>query len=157
MIEENISKNKNSFYVFSLFTIIFIGILVYSGMFIKAEFGSGARPRPTAGAAAKPPASSEIAGRYVGYTTISTGICSVGAHELVLEIDPDGNVKSTYGMKPDKFLAGRINPEGKIRLSFRDSGTVTTFDGELHAGHIAGRSSVTGDRTCDIPWELWRG
>ena len=79
------------------------------------------------------------------------------ANTFILELDEDGNAKSSYGMKPDKLLTGRINPDGRVKLSFRDNGFVVAFEGELHTNHILGHSSVTGDRTCDIAWDLWRG
>jgi hypothetical protein len=154
MIEEKLAKNKSNYYALTFFSLIFIAIFICAGLFVKAEYGSGAKPKPTAGP--KAPATAGMAGRYVGFTTISSGICSVGAHEFVLEIDEDGNVKSSYGMKADKLMAGRINPDGRIRLSFRDSGFVVAFEGELHSNQIYGHSTVTGDRTCDIAWELWR-
>jgi len=157
MIAEKLEKNRNNFYVFVFFTLAFIGIFICAGLFVKAEFG-GVRSNPVVGttASAPAPAPSEIVGRYIGFTTISTGICSVGAHEFVLEIDDNDNVKSSYGMKPDKLMTGRINSKGGIKLSFRDNGFVISFEGELHAAHITGHSSVTGDRTCDIAWDLRR-
>jgi len=154
MIEEKIEKNKSNFYTFIFFTLAFVGIFICAGLFVKAEFGGGVKP--SSGAGPKAPVPSEIAGRYIGFTTISAGICSVGAHEFVLEIDDDDNVKSSYGMKPDKLMTGRINSSGWIKLSFRDNGFVINFEGELHAAHIIGHSTVTGDRTCNIAWDLWR-
>jgi hypothetical protein len=156
MIEERIEKNKSNFYAFSFFSLVFIAIFICAGLFVKSEFGGGVKLGLGARPKAPVPAPSEIAGRYVGFTTISTGICSVGAHEFVLEIDDEDNVKSSYGMKPDKFLTGRINSAGWIKLSFRDNGFIINFEGELHAAHITGHSTVTGDRTCDITWDLWR-
>jgi hypothetical protein len=155
MIEEQTVKSKSSYYAFMFFILAFVGFLIFAGLFVKAKFDSGAQPKPTA--AAKAPVTSSIAGRYIGFTTISTGICSLGAHEFVLEIDEDGNARSNYGMKPDKLMSGRINPEGRIKLSFRDGGQVIAFEGELRPGHIIGHSSVTGDKTCDISWDLWLG
>jgi hypothetical protein len=154
MIEEKISKNQSNYYALMFFSVIFIAIFICTGLFVKAEYGGGAKPKPVADQKAL--ATAGMAGRYAGFTTISSGICSVGAHEFVLEIDGDGNVKSSYGMKADKLMAGRINPDGRLRLSFRDSGFVIAFEGELDANHIYGHSTVTGDRTCDIAWELWR-
>jgi len=154
MMEEPTAKNKSTYYVLIFFTLIFVAIFICAGLFVKTEFGSGARPAPTAGA--KAPVASSIAGHYIGFTTISTGICSVGSHEFALDIDEDGNVKSGYGMPADKLMGGRINPDGRIKLNFRDGGYVVRFEGDLKNGHIAGHSSVSGDKTCDIPWDLWR-
>ena len=155
MVEEKIAKNRNSYYALIFFTLVFVAIFICAGLFFRTEFSSGARPKPMT--APKASVTAAMAGRYVGYTTIMGGICSVGAHEFALELDEDGNAKSSYGMKPDKLLTGRINPDGRVKLSFRDNGFVIAFEGELHANHILGHSSVTGDRTCDIAWDLWRG
>jgi hypothetical protein len=154
MIDEPTARSKRSYYALIFFSLIFVGIFICAGLFVKAEYGSGAPAKPTTGN--KAPVTSDIAGHYVGYTTISTGICSVGAHEFTLDIDSEGNVKSGYGMKPDKLMGGRVNPDGRIRLNFRDGPYAVSFDGEVKSGHVAGHSSVSGDRTCDISWDLYR-
>lgn len=154
MIEEPAVKNRSSYYALILFSLVFVVIFICAGFFVKAEYGSGAPPKPTAGN--KAPITSDIAGHYVGYTTISAGICSVGAHELALDIDGEGNVKSGYAMRSDKLMGGRVNPDGRIRMNFRDGSYAVSFDGEVKSGHVAGHSSVSGDRTCDISWDLYR-
>ena len=154
MMEDPATKNKSSHYTLIFFTLIFVAIFICAGLFVKTEFGSGARPAPPAGA--KAPLAAGIAGHYIGFTTISTGICSVGSHEFALDIDEDGNVKSGYGMPADKLRGGRMNPDGRLRMSFRDGGYAVSFDGEFKRGHITGHTSVSGDKTCDISWDLWR-
>jgi hypothetical protein len=154
MMEDPTSRRKSTYYTLIFFSLIFVAVFIVAGLLVKTDFGSGARPAPTTGA--KPPSAADVAGHYVGFTTISTGICSVGSHEFALDIDEDGNVKSAYAMKSDKLMSGRVNPEGKLRMNFRDGGYAVSFDGELKNGHIAGHSSVSGDRTCDINWDLWR-
>ncbi len=155
IVGERIEKNQNKIYAFAFSTLVFIGIFIFFGLFVKAEFG-GVRSRPGVRTIAPAPVRSEIAGRYIGFTTLSTGICSVGAREFVLEIGDDDNVRSSYGMKPDKVMTGRVHSNGWIQMSFRDNGFAISFEGELRDAHITGRSTVTGDRTCDIAWDLWR-
>jgi len=153
MVEVGVEKKQSKVYAFAFSTLAFIGIFIFLGLCVKAEFG-GVRSKLGAGTTAPP--SSEIAGRYIGFTTLSTGICSVGAREFVLEIGDDDNARSSYGMEPDKVMTGRVHSDGRIQLSFRDNGFAISFEGVVRDAHITGRSTVTGDRTCDIAWELWR-
>ncbi|HLZ65941.1 MAG TPA: hypothetical protein VKQ29_06900 [Aliidongia sp.] len=152
MIAEKAAKDSNKFYILMFSSLAFIAILICSGLFIKAEYGHGTKPPPVAA----PKAAAEIAGRYVGYTTIQTGICSIGAHELVIDIDGDGAAKSNYGMKSSRSLTGRANPDGKLKLGFRENDLTIRFEGEVHQGHITGHSFVSDDHTCDIYWDLQR-
>jgi len=154
MMEDPTAKNRSTTYTLIIFTLIFVAIFICAGLFVKSEFGKGVTPTPTAGT--RPPVAAGVAGHYIGFTTISTGICSVGSHEFVLDIDEDGTAKSGYAMKSGRLMGGRINPDGRLRMSFRDGGYAVTFDGELKHGHITGHTSVSGDKTCDINWDLWR-
>jgi hypothetical protein len=150
---EKITRNTSKFYALTFLTFVFIAILIFAGLMLKPDFGTAGKPKPAAGQAQKAAA---IAGRYVGYTTLQTGICSIGAHELVIVIDEDGNAKSSYGMKSGGSLSGRANPDGRIRLNFREDDLTIRFEGDVRPGHITGRSSVSDDHTCDIYWDLSR-
>ncbi|GGF28093.1 hypothetical protein GCM10011611_37640 [Aliidongia dinghuensis] len=137
---------------FVLIILGFVALLVIAGLFIRRSFPAG----PAAPSSAPPKPAAAIAGRYTGYTTLQTGICSLGVHEFVLVVDENGNAKSDYAMKEGKFLTGTVAPNGKVKLAFRENGASILFDGQVQDGHITGTSSASSDRTCTIHWDLTR-
>lgn len=147
------AQTVGSYLLVALIILGFIGLLVFAGLFIRQSFPTGA---PTAGTSGPPKAVSTIAGRYAGYTTLQTGICSLGVHEFVIVVDDAGNAKSDYGMKEGKFLTGQVAPNGTVKLAFRENGFTILFDGKVQDGHITGNSTVNIDRTCNIYWDLAR-
>jgi hypothetical protein len=147
------AKNSGRFYVLIGFSLLFVILFIGASLFVKSEFKGGAPATKTTDA---PKPVSEIAGHYVGFTTIQTGICSVGMHELVVDIDEEGTAKTTYAMHAGRVMSGRASPDGKLKMNVRDGDTSVHFDGLIKAGHIAGHTTVSGDQTCDINWDLSR-
>jgi len=152
MTSGKVAQTAGSYVVFALIILGLIAILVFAGLFIRRSFPTG----PAAQTAGPPKPAAAIAGRYVGYTTLQTGICSLGVHEFVIEIDENGNARSSYAMKDGKFLTGTVAPNGRIKLGYRENGVSILFDGTIQDGHITGTSSANTDRTCSIYWDLAR-
>ncbi|HEV2675854.1 MAG TPA: hypothetical protein VGV37_15015 [Aliidongia sp.] len=146
------AQTWGSYLVFALVILASIALLIFAGLFIRHSYptGSGATTPGNA------PAAPTIAGRYAGYTTLQTGICSLGVHEFVMDVDEAGNARSDYGMKENKFLIGTIAPNGTVKLAFRENGQTILFNGKMQDGHITGTSSLNTDRTCNIYWDLSR-
>jgi len=135
-----------------IFALIFVVFFVLAAILIKATF-----PELTGGQSAVTARKEvqELAGHYVGFTTLRDGICSVGERQMAIDIAADGTASSTYGMTGDKVMRGHLEPNFKIALDFR--GTVeTSFKGEMISGHIYGRTAVSNDPTCKITWDLYR-
>lgn len=146
-------KSGGRYYVLIGFSVLFVGVFIGASLLVKSKFPSNAGTTKT-GDAPKPVAG--VSGHYIGYTTLQTGICSVGAREFVIDIDEDGTAKSDYGVHGSRGLSGRASPDGKLRLNYRDGDYSVRFDGEIKQGHITGRSSVSGDSSCSINWDLYR-
>jgi hypothetical protein len=147
------STKSSTALVAILAVVIIVGVLICAGLFFKSSFRTSGQPQSSG--KTKPAAG--IAGHYTGYTTIQTGICSVGAHELVIDIDEDGTARSDYDMKPGSLLTGRPNPDGKLKMNYHDNGLTVRFEGEVKGGRITGRTYVSDDHTCDIYWDLAKG
>jgi hypothetical protein len=146
--------NSNTPLVAIISTVVIVAVVICAGFFFKSSVLSGSVPPQTTGRSKLPPS---IPGHYVGYTTLQTGICSVGAHELVIDIDQDGAARSNYDMKPGDTLTGRPNADGRLKMNFHGGDLTVRFEGEVKAGRITGRTYVSGDETCNIYWDLTKG
>jgi len=147
------AQNKGRPYVLIGFSLVFIALFIGASLMVKSKFTGGTAAPPTA-ETAKPV--SGLGGHYVGYTTIQTGICSVGAHEMVIDVSEDGNARTDYAMRSSKPMTGRASPDGKLKMNFRDGDYAVRFDGEIKSGHIVGHSTVSGDESCSINWDLYK-
>jgi hypothetical protein len=147
-----IVQTTGAYLLFALVILGFAALLVFAGLLLRHNFfPNGTTPKAESGPAKR---ASTIAGHYSGYTTLQTGICSLGVHEFAIDVDENGNARSNYAMKDGKFLTGTIAPNGKVKLAFRENGVTILFNGEIQDGHITGTSSASADRTCSIYWDL---